>query len=512
MIVKVHTATLVGLEAEAVRVEVDIEKGIGSKLVGLAGDPVKESWERITTALKNSGRRMTLRKVTVSLVRADLPKRGSCFDLPIALGMLGAMEQVQTERFGDTMFFGELSLDGSVLGVRGILSLVLAAFDVEGAEIRRVVVPAENAAEAAVVGDLEVIGVSSLLETIEWLNGERTIEPARCALPPEEPASSAKEDMADVKGLELPRRALEVAAAGGHNILMIGPPGVGKSMLAGVLPSILPPLTPEEALETTRLHAALGEFRGPRVMQKRPFRQPHHTSSEVSLIGGGQQAKPGEIVLAHNGVLFLDELPEFGKRTLEALRQPLEDREVHVARANYRASYPADVMVVGAMNPCPCGYCNDPHRSCSCTPQQVRHYRQQLSGPLMDRIDLQIEMVPEPSSVLQGAATGETSAEVRERVVRAREVQLRRFAGTGIRTNARMNAAQVAQFCRLDASAEELLRRASDELALTARGHNRILKVARTIADLAGHDEIGLLDVAEAIGYRCLDRERPRYN
>ncbi len=506
MFVKTHAGALVGIDAVPVRVEVNIAGGgLGLYLVGLPDNAVKESEERIRAAFENSEERFSGRKVVVNLAPADLKKEGAAFDLPIAIGILAAMGRVEVGMLDDTMLAGELSLDGTVKPVRGVLSLVLAA---RQAGLRRLILARENVAEAAVVGELEVLGVESLRQTIDFLNGEITLQPAAPAAPiAMEDAGRYAEDFADVKGQVHVKRALEIAAAGGHNVLMIGSPGSGKTMLARRLPTILPPLQSEEALETTKIHSVAGLQRFNGLMSQRPFRAPHHTASPVSLIGGGQSPRPGEVSLAHNGILFLDELPEFGRQVLEVLRQPLEDREIVVSRARYSVVYPANFTLVAAMNPCPCGYYNHPTKECTCSPGSVSRYMGRISGPLMDRIDMHIEVTPVEPSELQSAAEGERSAVVRERVMQARAIQRKRFEGIeGVHTNARMNAAMVRTYCVLDEASDRLLKRAMERLSLSARAYDRILKVARTIADLAGREQIAQSDVAEAIGYRSLDR------
>ncbi len=506
MFVKTHAGALVGIDAVPVRVEVNIAGGgLGLYLVGLPDNAVKESEERIRAAFENSEERFSGRKVVVNLAPADLKKEGAAFDLPIAIGILAAMGRVEVGMLDDTMLAGELSLDGTVKPVRGVLSLALAA---RQAGLRRLILARENVAEAAVVGELEVLGVESLRQTIDFLNGEITLQPAAPAAPiAMEDAGRYAEDFADVKGQVHVKRALEIAAAGGHNVLMIGSPGSGKTMLARRLPTILPPLQSEEALETTKIHSVAGLQRFNGLMSQRPFRAPHHTASPVSLIGGGQSPRPGEVSLAHNGILFLDELPEFGRQVLEVLRQPLEDREIVVSRARYSVVYPANFTLVAAMNPCPCGYYNHPTKECTCSPGSVSRYMGRISGPLMDRIDMHIEVTPVEPSELQSAAEGERSAVVRERVMQARAIQRKRFEGIeGVHTNARMNAAMVRTYCVLDEASDRLLKRAMERLSLSARAYDRILKVARTIADLAGREQIAQSDVAEAIGYRSLDR------
>ena len=506
MFVRTHAGALVGIDAVPVTVEVNIAGGgLGLYLVGLPDNAVKESEERIRAAFENSEERFSGRKVVVNLAPADLKKEGAAFDLPIAIGILAAMGRVEVPMLDETMLAGELSLDGEVKPVRGILSLALAA---RKAGLKRLILSEENAAEAAVVGELEIIGVKTLRQTIDLLNGEVTIAPAQAvASTAIDEAGPYAEDFADVKGQVHVKRALEIAAAGGHNVLMIGSPGSGKTMLARRLPTILPPLQTEEALETTKIHSVAGLQRFDGLMVRRPFRAPHHTASPVSLIGGGQTPRPGEVSLAHNGVLFLDELPEFGRSVLEVLRQPLEDREIVVSRARYSVAYPANFTLVAAMNPCPCGYYNHPTKECTCSPGTVHRYMGRISGPLLDRIDMHIEVTPVNPDELQSAVEGERSAVIRERVMRAREVQRRRFEGVeGVHTNARMNSAMVRTYCVLDAQSDQLLRRAMERLALSARAYDRILKVARTIADLAGREQITAADIAEAIGYRSLDR------
>lgn len=508
MFVKTCAAALVGIEAVVVTVEVSITgEGLHYFLVGLPDNAVKESQDRIRSAFESCGYRMTNRRVVVNLAPADLKKEGAAFDLPIAVAILAAMEIGSPELLESTMVLGELSLDGTVQPVRGVLSMAMAA---RAAGIRRMIVPAGCAAEAALVDGVEILSAAHLREVIAWLTGEGGLPAALRNDEGDDPAVSPyAEDFADVRGQAQAKRALEIAAAGGHNVIMVGAPGSGKTMLARRLPTILPPLTPEEALQTTMIYSvagAPGSMRG--LMRRRPFRAPHHTASRVALVGGGQSPRPGEVSLAHNGILFLDELPEFGRDALEVLRQPLEEKRVTVSRARYTLEYPAGFTLVAAMNPCPCGFYNHPVRECHCTPFAVQRYMGRISGPLMDRIDLQIEILPvEIGELTSSTRTEEPSARIRERVIRAREIQRERFREVpGVFTNAMMNGRMVRRFCRPDEASERLLQSAMTRLNLSARAYDRILKVARTIADLEGAAQIGPRHIGEAIGYRSLDR------
>ena len=508
MFVRIAAGAVAGIDAVTVSVEVNVAAAgqLGLFLVGLPDNAVKESEQRIRSAFENTGLRMTGKKLVVNLAPADVRPEGAGFDLPIAVGILAATEQVPAEALDGTMLAGELSLDGTLKPVRGILPMAVKARE-EG--LRRLIVPCDNACEAAVVEGVEVIGAASLGETVEYLRGDRTIAPAAAPAAFAEEEGGYAEDFADVKGQAAVKRALEIAAAGGHNVLMIGAPGSGKTMLARRLPSILPPLTLDEALETTKIHSVAGKIGAHRgLLAERPFRAPHHLTSQVALIGGGQSPRPGEVSLAHNGILFLDELPEFGRNVLEVLRQPLEERRITVSRARYSVEYPANFTLVAAMNPCPCGYYNHPTRECTCPPGAVHRYLGRISGPLMDRIDLHIEVTPVSIQEMASAERGEPSAAIRRRVVRAREVQRDRFRGVaGVYTNAMMTGRMVHEYCPIDAEARTLLERAMEQLSLSARAYDRILKVARTIADLAGDERIGTTQIAEAIGYRSLDRE-----
>ncbi len=511
MFVRCYAAAVVGIDAQIVSVEVNLATGgLGLFLVGLPDNAVKESLERIRSSFENESLRWVTKKLTVNLAPADLRKEGAAFDLPIAIGLLAATRQVNEEFLSDTLILGELSLDGSVRGITGVLPIVIEAAK---RGFKRVVLPAENALEAAVVEGVAVVGVKSLGEVVRMLNSEEPFSVVEPYIAPDaegaEGESLYSEDFSDVKGQYQAKRALEIAAAGGHNIIMIGAPGSGKTMLARRMPTILPPLSIGEALETTKIHSVagkLGVHRG--VMRARPFRAPHHLVSQVALIGGGQSPQPGEVSLSHNGVLFLDELPEFGRNTLEVLRQPLEDKVITISRAKYTVEYPANFTLVASMNPCPCGYFNHPTRECSCSPASVVRYKGRISGPLMDRIDLHIEIIPVSLEEISQSEPSESSAAVRARVVAAREVQARRFDGVnGIYTNAMMNSKMLRAHCALSSEARKLLDMAIERLNLSARAYDRIIKVARTIADLDGHTDISTRDISEAISYRALDRE-----
>ena len=508
MLSKVYAAAVQGIDAISVTIEVSCTKGFQFFLVGLRGSAVKESHQRILSAMQSTGFRLPVSKIVINMAPADIRKEGSAYDLPIAIGLLAASEQLPTEHLAHYLIMGELSLDGSLQPIKGALPISILAREMgyEG-----LIVPKQNAREAAVVNNLHVYGAETLEEVVNHLNGTRLMDPVIVNTREEFYAQQSHFDFdfADVKGQENVKRALEVAAAGGHNIILIGSPGSGKSMLSKRLPSILPPLSLGESLETTKIHSVAGKINSNGgLISRRPFRSPHHTVSNVAMTGGGSYPQPGEISLAHNGVLFLDELAEVKRDVLEVLRQPLEDRKISISRVKYNVDYPASFMLVASMNPCPCGYYNHPVKRCVCSPGQVQHYLNRISGPLMDRIDIHVEVTPVSFDKMAESRTGESSAVIRERVVRARRVQEERYSNEqNIYCNAQMNARLLDRYAQLEASGLELLKNAMNRLNLSARAYDRILKVARTIADLDGSEQIQSHHLSEAIGYRNLDRE-----
>jgi len=508
MLVKTFGAAVVGIDATIITVEVNITQGINFYLVGLPDSAVKESQQRIDSALKTNGYKIPHKKIVINMAPADIRKEGSAYDLTIAIGILGAAGIVPSKVLNDYVIMGELSLDGSIKPIKGSLPIAIEA---RKQKFKGIFVPIENVDEASVVNNIDVYGITHINEVVDFLTNQKTLTPHKINTREifYKNLNNYPFDFSDVKGQENVKRALEISAAGNHNIVMIGSPGSGKTMLARRIPSILPPLTLNEALETTKIHSVAGKIdKGTSLMTERPFRAPHHTISDVALIGGGVHPQPGEVSLAHNGVLFLDELPEFKRNVLEVLRQPLEDKIITISRSRYTVQYPANFMLVAAMNPCPCGYYNHPEKTCVCSIGQIQRYLNKLSGPLLDRIDIHIEVIPVSFNKLSSDTKGESSKQIRKRVIETRKIQEERFKDyPGIYTNSQMTPQLMQKFCKLDAQSKNLLKTAIEKLGFSARAYDRVLKVSRTIADMEKSEEIKPYHIAEAIQYRSLDKE-----
>ena len=507
MLVKIFGSAVFGVEATTITVEVNIDKGIGYHLVGLPDNAIKESSYRISAALNNNAYKLPGKKITINMAPADLRKEGSAYDLTLAIGILSASNQIKSEEVGNYIIMGELSLDGSLQPIKGALPIAIKALE-EG--FTGFILPKQNAKEAAIVSGLKVYGVDNITEVINFFDKNEPLEQTIIDTRAEfyKNLDNLEFDFADVKGQESVKRSMEIAAAGGHNIILVGPPGSGKTMLSKRLPSILPPMTLQEALETTKIHSVVGKVKDSGLMSQRPFRSPHHTISDVALVGGGQYPQPGEISLSHNGVLFLDELPEFKRTVLEVMRQPLEDREVTISRAKFTVTYPSSYMLVASMNPSPSGYFNDPDAPVTSSPAEMQRYLSKISGPLLDRIDIHIEVNPVPFEKLSEERLGEPSKQIRARVTKAREIQSERFKELiNVHYNAQMSVKQIRKFCILSEESKSLLKNAMERLNLSARAYDRILKVSRTIADLEGVANISSNHISEAIQYRSLDRE-----